>query len=279
MHLLEKLRAGAFDAALTTLYGSADRTRAEHAAQQFLLRFPEHAGQAAFFSAPGRTEIGGNHTDHQHGCVLCASVNLDMLACAAPNGTDMIRIESEGYGLVSISVEKLAAQESERGSTAALIRGVTAGVTEHGFRPGGFDAYVCSSVIAGSGVSSSAAFEVLVGTILNRFFCGGQLSAPEIAKISQAAERDFYGKPCGLMDQMASAVGGIVAIDFKNPENPAYEQISFDLSSTGFSLCIMDTGSSHDDLTGDYAAVPQEMILTILHIHNSFRDIFHIFRI
>ena len=161
MRLLEKLKDGAFDPALNMLYGSTDRSRAEHVARQFLLRFPEHAAEAAFFSAPGRTEIGGNHTDHQHGCVLCASVDLDMLACAAPNGSETIRIFSEGYGLSSVSVKQLQPQNAERATTSALIRGVAAGTAALGFQPGGFDAYVHSTVIAGSGVSSSAAFSSL----------------------------------------------------------------------------------------------------------------------
>jgi galactokinase len=257
--LLQKLDAGALDDALRRLYGKPDRTRARRVAERFSERFGESAGSAALFSAPGRTEIGGNHTDHQHGCVLCGSVDLDMLACAAPNGLDVIRVFSEGYGEVCVSLETLRPLEEEKSSTAALIRGVAAGITARGHTVSGFDAYVQSNVLAGAGLSSSAAFEVLMGTILNRFFCGNALSAAEIAKISQAAERDWYGKPCGLMDQMGSALGGAVAIDFRDPENPEAERLAYDFSESGHALCILDTGSSHDDLTADYAAVAGEM--------------------
>ena len=259
MDLRDKLDAGAFDAALRTLYGTSDRERAGRVISAFAERFPDHADGAALFSAPGRTEIGGNHTDHQHGCVLCGSVDLDMLACAAPNGLREIRVYSEGYGGLSVSLDALSPRDDERDTTAALVRGVAAGIQALGYALSGFDAYVHSNVIAGSGLSSSAAFEVLIGTILNRFFCAGALDSVTIAKISQMAERDYYGKPCGLMDQMGSAVGGAVAIDFSDPENPVVERSDYDFSASGHALCIIDTGSSHDDLTDDYAAVAQEM--------------------
>ena len=259
MDLMTKLRAGALDGALAVLYGSADAARAEGIVRAFAERYPENADRAALFSAPGRTEIGGNHTDHQHGRVLCGSVDLDMLACAAPNGLDVIRVFSEGYGETAVTLDALSPRPEETGTTAALVRGVAAGVAARGHAVGGFDAYVQSNVLAGAGLSSSAAFEVLVGTVLNRCFCENALSAAEIAIISQAAERDWYGKPCGLMDQMGSALGGAVAIDFRDPENPAAEQIAYDFSRSGHALCILDTGSSHDDLTADYAAVPAEM--------------------
>lgn len=258
-HLLQQLRSGCFDHALRTLYGSDDRKRAEHIIHSFSERYPEHTHLAALFSAPGRTEIGGNHTDHQHGCVLCASVDMDMLACAAPNGENLIRVFSEGYGELSVELDDLSARDAERDSTAALVRGVAAGVASRGFELSGFDAYVQSDVIAGSGLSSSAAFEVLIGTILNRFFCGGALDSVTIAKISQMAERDYYGKPCGLMDQMGSAFGGAVAIDFADPSDPAVDLPGYDFGKSGHALCIIDSGSSHDDLTEDYAAVSGEM--------------------
>ena len=259
MVLRDKLDAGAFDADLRTLYGSADHERARRVINAFAEQFPEHTDSAALFSAPGRTEIGGNHTDHQHGCVLCGSVDLDMLACAAPNGLREIRVYSEGYGGLTVSLDALSPRDDERDTTAALVRGVAAGIHALGFPLSGFDAYVHSNVIAGSGLSSSAAFEVLIGTILNRFFCEGALDSITFAKISQMAERDYYGKPCGLMDQMGSAVGGAVAIDFADPENPIVARSDYDFSASGHALCILDTGSSHDDLTDDYAAVAQEM--------------------
>lgn len=257
--LLQQLNAGVFDNALQILYGRTDRTRAAHVISAFLERFPEHAEQAELFSAPGRTEIGGNHTDHQHGCVVCASVDLDMMACAAPNGSNEIHVCSEGYGTLTVSLDDLNPQDDERDSTAALVRGVSAGVSALGYPVSGFDAYVQSNVLAGSGLSSSAAFEVLVGTILNRFFCENAIDSITIAKISQMAERDYYGKPCGLMDQMGSAFGGAVAIDFANPENPIVSLPGYDFNLSGHALCIIDSGSSHDDLTDDYAAVADEM--------------------
>lgn len=257
--LLQKLDAGALDDALRRLYGKPDRTRARRVAERFSERFGESAGSAALFSAPGRTEIGGNHTDHQHGCVLCGSVDLDMLACAAPNGLREIRVYSEGYGASVVTLDDLSPRAEERGTTVSLVRGVAAGIAALGYPVSGFDACVHSNVIAGSGLSSSAAFEVLIGTILNRFFCENRLDSIAIAKISQAAERDYYGKPCGLMDQMGSAVGGAVAIDFSDPENPVVERLDYDFAASGHALCIIDSGSSHDDLTEDYAAVAREM--------------------
>ncbi len=259
MKLLDTIASGALDESLRTLYGTDDHTRAERIAAAFAARFPANADEAALFSAPGRTEIGGNHTDHQHGRVLCGSVDLDMLACAAPNGTNEIRVLSEGYGEVSVSLDDLKPVEAEQDSTAALVRGVAAGVAALGYEIAGFDAYVHSAVLAGSGLSSSAAFEVLVGVILNRFFCHDALDAITIAKISQMAERDYYGKPCGLMDQMGSAVGGAVAIDFADPANPVVSRPGYDFDASRHALCIIDTGSSHDDLTDDYAAVADEM--------------------
>ena len=259
MKLLQKIEAGAFDASLRTLYGTADHERAVRIAAAFAARFPAHADAAALFSAPGRTEIGGNHTDHQHGRVLCGSVDLDMLACAAPNGLSEIHIFSEGYGEVCVDLSGLSPVEAEKDTTAALVRGVAAGVAALGHNISGFDAYVHSAVLAGSGLSSSAAFEVLVGVILNRFFCHDALDAITIAKISQMAERDYYGKPCGLMDQMGAAVGGAVAIDFNDPANPVVSRPGYDFDASGHALCILDTGSSHDDLTDDYAAVAAEM--------------------
>ena len=259
MKLLDTIASGALDESLRTLYGSADHARAERIAAAFAERFPAHVDEAALFSAPGRTEIGGNHTDHHHGRVLCGSVDLDMLACAAPNGTNEIRVFSEGYGETCVSLDERNPIEAERDSTAALVRGVAAGVTALGHAIAGFDAYVHSTVLAGSGLSSSAAFEVLVGVILNRFYCRDALDPITIAKISQMAERDYYGKPCGLMDQMGSAVGGAVAIDFCDPANPVVSRPGYDFDASGHALCIIDTGSSHDDLTSDYAAVAEEM--------------------
>ncbi len=215
--------------------------------------------EIAAFSAPGRTELGGNHTDHQRGCVLAAGVNMDMLAVAAKNGTDKILIRSEGYSQLEIDTRELEVCNGEKGSSAALVRGVAAQIKELGYVPAGFNAYICSNVPAGSGLSSSAAFEVLIGTILNYLFCHSDISAEKIAQIGQAAENKYFGKPCGLMDQMASAVGGIVEIDFKNSQSPAVSKIQFDFERADHALCIINSGADHADLTEEYAAITREM--------------------
>ncbi|MBR5110854.1 MAG: galactokinase [Clostridia bacterium] len=211
------------------------------------------------FSAPGRTEISGNHTDHQHGCVLAASVNLKTTATVTLNETGIIRVISEGYAPVEVNAEDLSVHPEETNTTAALIRGVATAFSLRGAKIGGFDAKVSSTVLPGSGLSSSAAFEVLIGNILNTLFFENKLDAVEIAKIGQYAENVYFGKPCGLMDQMASSVGGMVFIDFANPGNPLVEKIHFDFSATGYALCIIDTGADHADLTDEYAAIPQEL--------------------
>lgn len=217
-----------------------------------------HPAQCSF-SAPGRTELGGNHTDHQHGYVLAASVDADMRAAAGENGLDVIRVQSEGYTLCQISLSDLEPKEAERGTTAALIRGVAAGFKRHGCALRGFDAYVTSRVMPGSGLSSSAAFEVLIGRMINSMFFDERLTAVEIAKIGQWAENVYFGKPCGLMDQLASSVGGIIAVDFRSNENPVVEQIDFDFDSCGYTLCIIDTGADHAGLTAEYASIPEEL--------------------
>ncbi len=219
------------------------------------------AAPERYFSAPGRTEIGGNHTDHQRGCVMAAAVNLDTVAAVRLNGTKEIRIQSEGYPLCTVSLAELAPVESEINSTAALIRGVAAKFVELGAKVEGFDAYMQSTVLPGSGLSSSAAFEVLLGTICNALFFDNSLPMPEIAKIGQYAENVYFGKPCGLMDQMASAVGNLVAIDFADPEKPIITPVNFDFSACGYALCIIDSKASHADLTDEYAAVPKDMKL------------------
>lgn len=210
------------------------------------------------FSAPGRTELGGNHTDHQLGRVLAAAVDLDSTAAAAENGESLIRVISEGYPMCIIDLADLLAKPEELGSTAALVRGVAAGIAQRGHRLRGFDAYVSSRVLPGSGLSSSAAFEVLMGTIINHISgCG--LTPVEIAQIGQYAENVYFGKPCGLMDQMASSVGNIIGIDFENPLAPLTETIDYDFSRSGYSLCIIDCGADHADLTDEYAAIPGEL--------------------
>ena len=212
-----------------------------------------------YFSAPGRTEIGGNHTDHQRGRVLAAAVNLDTRAAVRLNGTDTIRILSKGYPLCTVELNVLTPQENEINTTPALVRGVAARFTQLGCKVEGFDAYCESTVLPGSGLSSSAAYEVLIGTILNHMFFGGRVSQPEIAQIGQYAENVFFGKPCGLMDQTASAVGNLVTIDFFDKDHPVIESVDFDFSTCGHALCIIDSQASHADLTDEYAAIPGEL--------------------
>ncbi len=212
-----------------------------------------------YFSAPGRTEIGGNHTDHQRGRVLAAAVNLDTVAAVRVNGLDQIRILSRGYPLCEVDLKNLMPNEKEYNTTPALIRGVAARFCQLGCQVGGFDAYMESTVLPGSGLSSSAAFEVLVGTIINHLFFHQKLSQPDIAGIGQYAENVFFGKPCGLMDQMASAVGGMVSIDFFDSRQPRIQPVDFDFSACGHALCIIDSRASHADLTDEYAAITEEM--------------------
>ena len=212
-----------------------------------------------FFSAPGRTEIGGNHTDHQRGRVLAAAVNLDTVAAVRRNGTDTIRVLSKGYPMSVVDLAELTPVAQEVNTTPALIRGVAARFVQLGCKVEGFDAYCESTVLPGSGLSSSAAFEVLMGTIVNCLFFGGKASRPQIAQISQYAENVFFGKPCGLMDQMASAVGNLITIDFFDKDQPLIRSVDVDFSAFGHALCIIDSGADHADLTDEYAAVPGEI--------------------
>ncbi len=212
-----------------------------------------------FFSAPGRTEIGGNHTDHQRGRVLAAAVNLETVAAVRATGTDVIRILSKGYPLCVVNLDEITPVADEINSTASLVRGVAARFVQLGCQVRGFDAYCESTVLPGSGLSSSAAFEVLIGTIINHLFFEKNATPAEVAQIGQYAENVFFGKPCGLMDQTASAVGGLVTIDFFEKENPVICSVDFDFSTCGHALCIIDSGADHADLTDEYAAVPGEM--------------------
>ena len=211
------------------------------------------------FSAPGRTEIGGNHTDHQHGCVLAGAVDLETIADVTLNNTNLIRIQSEGYPEFTVNLDQLQVRQEEKNTTAALVRGVAAAFAERGAVLQGFDAKIRSTVLPGSGLSSSAAFEVLIGTICNTLFFDSRLNAVEIAQIGQWAENVYFGKPCGLMDQTASSVGGMVFIDFADTEHPVVEKIDFDFASSGHALCIIDSGADHADLTEEYAAIPGEL--------------------
>ncbi len=249
------------------------RERFINVIEKFKETFGEYS-DIRLFSAPGRTEIGGNHTDHQHGCVIAASVNLNIIAAAAPNGTEEIRVQSKGYPLDIININELSPDKKEYNQAKALIRGVCAKFKELGCNIKGFDCYTESNVLKGSGLSSSAAFEVLIGNVINGLFFDNQVTPVEIAKIGQYAENIYFGKPCGLMDQMASSVGGIVAIDFKYTENPAIKKIDFDFASTGYTLCIIDSGADHADLTDEYASIPYEMKLIAKYFNKEYlRDV------
>ena len=236
----------------------AQKERYEKSAQEFRSIFGE-SDSLRYFSAPGRTEVGGNHTDHNHGKVLAASVNLDVIAVVEPTDDNIIAVKSEGFPQDTVDISDLSVHEDEKNSSASLIRGVAAGFKNNGFNIGGFKAYTTSNVMKGSGLSSSAAFEVLIGNILSGIYNAGGISAVKIAQIAQYAENEYFGKPSGLMDQMASSVGGFVAIDFKNTQAPIIENIPVDFSSYGHALCIIDTKADHADLTDEYAAIPREM--------------------
>lgn len=210
-------------------------------------------------SAPGRTEVCGNHTDHNNGKVLAASINLDAIAVVAKNDDNIIRVKSQGHRMNLVDLDDLTPDENKFGDSTALVQGVAAGVKKLGFEVKGFDACTTSDVMGGSGLSSSAAFEVLLGSILSYVYNDGKISSIDIAKISQTAENKFFGKPCGLLDQMASSVGTFVTIDFKSVKEPVVKKVDFDFSQSGYSLCIVDTHGNHSDLTDDYAAVRGEM--------------------
>ncbi len=212
-----------------------------------------------FFSAPGRIEIGGNHTDHQHGSVLAASIDLDILGAARKTDSTLVRILSEGYPMLTLDISDLTILDEEKNTTNSLIRGIYAQFKELKYAVTGMDIFCISNVLKGSGLSSSAAFEVFVGTVMNHLFCDGAISAVKIAQIGQYAENVYFGKPSGLMDQMASSVGNIVAIDFCDNDNPVIEKVDFDFKSANHSICIIDSGADHADLTDEYTAIPVEM--------------------
>lgn len=212
-----------------------------------------------FFSAPGRTEVGGNHTDHNHGRVLAAGINLDAVAIASKNDENIVRVKSRGYNMDTVDLSDLSVIDEDKGHSNAIVRGMCDGFQKRGYKIGGFDACTVSSVLSGSGLSSSAAFEVLIGTCLNYLYNDGNVDAVTVAQIAQYAENVHFGKPCGLMDQMASSVGGFITIDFADPENPVIDKVDFDFSACGHALCIVDTKGNHADLTDEYAAIRTEM--------------------
>ena len=250
------------NAVLAHVYGEAS-DRAADRLRHAVCRFSDLYGNnrdLSVFSVPGRSELSGNHTDHNHGRVIAASVDLDMIAVVSPRDDACIRITSEGFEEIVVNIDSYVTPDPVRyGTSASLVAGMCALFGENGLRIGGFDAYMTSDVLKGSGLSSSAAFEDMIGNILNHLYNDGKVDSIEIAKFSQKAENLFFGKPCGLMDQVACAHGGIVAIDFETPASPVITPLSFDLTAAGYSLCIVNTGGNHADLTEDYASIPAEM--------------------
>ncbi|HNX15156.1 MAG TPA: galactokinase family protein [Oscillospiraceae bacterium] len=255
--MIELINAGGLDDSLVFLYGSAQRERYCELLEEFIRQYGDR--EITLISAPGRVEIGGNHTDHQHGCVLAAAIQLDIIAVVSLRDDRNVHMKSKGFPEDCLTLEDLTPKDREKGTSAGLIRGVAAGINNLGGKIGGFDACTTSDVLKGSGISSSAAFEVLVAAIFNNLYNDGIISHTDEAKIGQYAENVYFGKPSGLMDQMASATGGFVGIDFKDPKNPVISPVEFDFKKTGYALCIVDTGGSHADLTSEYAAIKNEM--------------------
>lgn len=262
--VIGKISNGEFDDTLKYLYVTDDVTTQRARYMSVINGYGEVFGNAeeiALFSAPGRTEIGGNHTDHQHGCIIAGSVNIDVLAAVSFNNENVVRIKSKGYDMDEVSLDDLEIHTEEYDKAISLIRGVLRKFKDLGYDVKGFNAYTESNVMKGSGLSSSAAFEVLIGTIANHLFANSEVSPVEIAKIGQFAENVYYNKPSGLLDQMASSVGSVVAVDFKDNSNPIVKKVDFNLNEYNHSLCIIDSGADHADLTHEYAAVTEEMRL------------------
>ena len=260
--IISEIENGNYDNLFLDIYVDEDKIsyqkqRYVKAIESYIEEFGED--DVEIYSAPGRSEVGGNHTDHQHGEILAASINLDAIGIVKKTDDMKVSILSKGYTLTSISLENLDMQEEEKETTIALIKGVVAGLANRGYKIGGFKAYITSDVLIGAGLSSSAAYETLIGNIVSGLYNNMSVSAEEIAIIGQFAENVYFGKPCGLMDQMACSVGNMVHVDFADINNPKVEKVTFDLNKYGYSLCITDTKGSHADLTADYAAVPEEM--------------------
>ena len=261
---VEAVSTGVYDTLFSRLYPGEDPIFHRKRWNELLNSHNKRVGDdyPRLFSAPGRTELSGNHTDHNRGCVLAASVQLDTIAAVSQSSgadSNTVVIISEGYKPVSVDLADLTKIPAESGNTTALVRGIAAGIVESGGRVGGFNATTTSRVLGGSGLSSSAALEVLVGSIFNELFNKGRFSPVELAKIGQYAENEYFDKPCGLMDQVACANGGAVAIDFSDPSSPAVEAVNADFHAAGFTLAVVDSGGNHADLTADYAAIPGEM--------------------
>lgn len=260
--LIDEIRGGAYDSLLADIYVDAEvipyqKGRYITSLEKFISIYGND--DVEIYSAPGRTEVCGNHTDHQHGEVLAGAINKDAVAVVRKSDESAVKIVSEGYDMIAVNLDELEYQDAEKESTLSLIKGVLYKTKELGYKIGGFDAYITSDVLIGAGLSSSAAFETLIGTILSGCYNQMTIDPIVIAQIGQFAENNYFGKPCGLMDQMACSVGSLVHIDFANPNKPVVERVVLDLNKHGYSLCITDTKGSHADLTSDYAAVPEEM--------------------
>ena len=262
-HLLELLEGGALLDRLEPVYGQDARTAAARLREltlEYAETFPGgERDDVWLFSAPGRVELAGSHTDHQRGRGLAAAVNLDTIACVVPNGSRTIRIKSRNHRMAEVDLDDLGEHPEERGSSLALVRGIAARLHQLGYPVGGFDAYTTTIVPRGGGMSSSAAFEVLAATIMNHLFCGGELDPLRTAQIAQYAENVYFGKPSGPLDQLTCAFGGVIAADFRDPLSPAVRRLPLELESHGYALCVLDTRVSHADLVNDFAAIPREM--------------------
>ena len=260
--LMEEMKQGTYRDLLKEIY--IDESVIAHQEARYIKAMESYKelygeNEVEIYSAPGRSEVGGNHTDHQHGMVLATSINLDAIAVVNRNEDMTVRVVSEGYRMIVIDADDVEKKEKEEGTSTGLIRGVLAGLKERGYKIGGFNAYVTSDVLIGAGLSSSAAFETIIGTIISGLYNEMQISMVEIAQIGQYSENVYFGKPSGLMDQTACAVGGLIHIDFADPKAPVVEKVDVDFENYACSLCIVDTKGSHQDLTPDYAQIPADM--------------------
>ena len=264
--LIARIDGGELDSQFELLYGKNaenlkfQKARYKGAIAGYAAEFGKPEEELSLFSVPGRTEIGGNHTDHNHGKVLAAAVDLDIIAVVGKTADKVVRVKSEGFDIDIVELDDLAPKKKELYKSCSLVRGTCAKLAELGYKlGGGFNAFTTSRVLKGSGLSSSAAFEVMVGNIISHFYNDGKIDPVAIAQVAQYAESVYFGKPCGLMDQTACSVGGFITIDFDNPEKPVIQKLDFDFAATGYSLCIVDTAGNHSDLNEDYASIQDEM--------------------
>ncbi len=261
-HLINELETNKYDHLLTDIY--IDSASIEYQKQRYIAAIVRYeqlfgSGDVEIYSAPGRSEIGGNHTDHQHGEVLAAAINQDIIAIVSKTEESNVQIVSDQHAMISLNLDSLEKNLTEEGSTTALIKGILSKAKELCYNIGGFKAYLTSDVLIGAGLSSSAAFETVIGSIISGLYNNMKISPVDIAIIGQYAENEYFGKPCGLMDQMATSIGNMIHINFNEPKNPVINRIDFNMEEYGYSLCIVNTKGSHSDLTEDYAAIPEEM--------------------